>query len=162
MFVTISIMFIAAAFCIIAFIIAAPQGTPVLVGQRWEMPGLGNILIIDTNVKSSSPSDVKYQLTNGEYGYCTKYEVRYTGKLLPYSKNAQREIYIDKILRTVRDRNQERVDKWKPYRPPAGWVKPKKAEHIYDAEIVEPEPDASDEGDHDESLAISEDDFIHP
>ena len=161
MFVTISIMFIAAAFCIIAFIIAAPRGIPVLAGQRWEMPGLGSILIIDTNIKSSTVPGVKYQLASGEYGYCTKHEVRYMGKLLPYSRNAQKEIYINKILQAVRDRNQENANDWTPYQPPPGWVK--KPSTVYDAEIVEPgSRDSSEDDTGDKNLAISKDDFIRP
>ena len=158
MFVTISIMFIAAAACIMTFIIAAPRSVPVLVGQRWHMPGLGNILIVETNIQSSIVPSIKYQLSNGEFGYCTKQEVQYTGKLVPYSKHAQREIYINKILHSVRERNRKTTDSWEPYNPPPGWVKSRKDDIVYDAEIIEPKRSTGAKDNRKQNLSISKDD----
>ena len=75
MMFAITTMIVAAACCIIVFIIAGPRGIPVLAGQRWNMPGLGSILIIETDIKTQA-ANVKYQLESGEYGFCTKHEIR--------------------------------------------------------------------------------------
>lgn len=158
MFVTISIMFIAAAACIMTFIIAAPRSVPVLAGQRWHMPGLGNILIVETNLRSSTVPPVKYQLISGDFGYCTRHEIQYMGKLLPYSKNAQREIYMNKILKSVRERNQKKTNSWEPYNPPPGWIKPQRDDVVYDAEIIEPETSTSTKDSRKRNLSISKDD----
>lgn len=147
MMVAITIMMVAAAICISVFIVVSPKLTPVLSGQRWIMPGLGDILIVKTIGMGGSFGktfgkhiDVKYQLTDGEYGYCTKSEIRSTGRLLPYNRT-QRDIHIQKILNASAQRSQEK--KWQPYTPPSGWVPPRHThndETVYDAEIINPAP----------------------
>ncbi len=146
MIVAITIMMVAAAACISIFILANPRLIPVLSGQRWIMPGLGDILIVKTIGTGASFGkgigkhiNVKYQLPNGDYGYCTKLEIRSTGRLLPYSNN-QKDIYIRKILQESAQRKKEKS--WRPYSPPRGWVPPKntKDETVYEAEIVDPKP----------------------
>ena len=139
--VAISIMMVAAAACIMVFIIANPKLVPVLSGQRWVMPGLGNILIVKTLGTGATFGkglgrhiDVKYQLENGDYGYCTKSEVRLTGRLLPYDKR-ERDIYVRNILSAIRKKSNE--EEWVAYAPPPGWQpKPENIETIYEAEIV--------------------------
>ena len=141
MIIAITIMITAAAATIVAFIIANPRLVPVLSGQQWLMPGLGNILVVKTIGSDASFGknvgkhiNVKYQLENGEYGYCTKSEVRTMGQLLPYNNRTERDVYIQNILDTVRERNQK---EWKPYAPPPGWRPPPDPDKIYDAEIVD-------------------------
>jgi len=144
MIIAVTVMMIAAAATIIAFIIANPRLVPVLSGQRWLMPGLGNILIVKTigNDVSFGKNvgkhiNVKYQLDNGEYGYCTKSEVRTTGQLLPYDNRTERDIHIQNILNAARERKQDST--WKPYTPPPGWQPDPGPGQVYDAEIINPQ-----------------------
>ena len=101
------------------------------------MPGLGTVLIIGSS-KVSGILTIKYQLSSGDIGFCTKREIQYTGRLLPYCKNAQREIYIENILREAKEKNHKNINSWKPYTSPPGWSKPMKDDIVYDAEIIEP------------------------
>jgi len=142
MIIAITIMITVTAATIIAFIIANPRSVPVLAGQRWLMPGLGNILVAKTIGSDASfgknvgrHANVKYQLENGEYGYCTKSEIRATGQLLPYNNRTERDVYIQNILDTVRERKQ---GEWKPYAPPPGWRPSPDSDEVYDAEIITP------------------------
>ena len=140
MIVAITIMMVAAALCIIVFTMTNPRATPVLSGQRWKMPGLGNILIVKTVGIGASFGrnvgkhiNVKYQLLNGEYGYCTKSEIRNTGRLLPYGLS-ERDAHIRNILDAARKKSTNK--QWSSYSPPPGWVKPQQDGDIRDAEIV--------------------------
>ena len=159
MMIAISIMIAAAAACIMVFIIASPRVVPVLSGQRWVMPGLGKILIVKTLGVGASFGkglgkhiNVKYQLENGDCGYCTKFEVRSTGRLLPYDKH-QRDTHIKSILSAIRRRSSEK-EGYSAYSPPPGWNPSRKnSETIYEAEIVNQGTKRPDPGD---KLAIDD------
>lgn len=136
MILTIVVMFIITALVVLAFIVMNPQAMPVMVGQRWHMPGVGIITIIRvlgsgiTFEKSGSNLDVMYQLVGGGYGFCRKGDLRNFGKLFPYDRNSTQNISLEKqqeikkILEEMRRRKEEFVS-YSP--PPPG---------IQDAEIV--------------------------
>ena len=150
MILSITIMIVAAALSICIFTIFNPNRTPVLSGQRWMLPGLGNILIVETLGPSASFGkaygkyiNVRYRTEDGTCGHCTKDDIRSTGKLLPYRQPTARDLYIEKILDAAR-RNQE-SDNWEPYSPPPGWVAGQSEGPIVDADIVDLS-DASKQG----------------
>ena len=135
MILAIVVMFIIAAAVVITFILANPQALPVMVGQRWHMPGVGVITIIRvlgsgiTFKGTGSNLDVMYQLVAGGYGFCRKGDLRNFGKLFPHDQNMQdislkKQQEIEKILDEMKRRKEELI----PYDPsPPG---------IQDAEII--------------------------
>lgn len=140
MIASITAMIVAAALSICIFIIFNPRSAPVLSGQRWLMPGLGSILIVETLGTGATFGstfgmyvNVRYRLEDGTCGYCTKGEIKSTGRLLPYQKKSSRDIYIEKILNAAKNKHDHA---WKPYRPPPGWVRKHSEGVVIDAEIV--------------------------
>jgi hypothetical protein len=142
MILSITIMIVVSALSICIFAFLHPNKTPVLSGQRWRVLGLGNILIVETLGPHASFGqaygkyvNVRYRLEDGSCGHCSKDDIRYTGKLLPYQQPSSRERYIEKILETVR-RKQESAN-WEPYSPPPGWHAGRSEGPVIDADIVD-------------------------
>jgi len=120
MILAIVAMFIIAAAVMLVFILLNPQALPVMVGQRWHMPGVGVITIIRvlgsgiTFEEAGSNLDVMYQLVGGGYGFCRKGDIRNFGKLFPHSHkvhniSSKKEQEIEKILEEMRRRKEEFV-----------------------------------------------------
>ena len=144
MMMSVAIMIASAALAICFFAVMQPRRLPVLSGQRWVMPGLGSILIVETlgpgasfGIEQGKYINVRYRMLDGTCGFCTKNEIRSSGKLVPYTQKTTREEYIDKILNAARDKKRQ-SDSWKPYSPPPGWTKKHSEGPIIDAEIVSP------------------------
>jgi len=120
----------------VTYIVIPPRVTPVLPGQRWFMPGLGNILIIriTSGTQPHRPprahADVEYKLADGIVGYCSKAEIRGFGHLLPYTASLNHN--DEKKSPTHKE------DNYSTYSPPKGWSKHPQRSHniIYDAEII--------------------------
>jgi len=162
MLATITLMFAVTAMTIIAFMVINFKSTPILIGQRWRMPGVGIVSIVrvlghgakfDENV--GADINVMFRLLHGQYGFCRKSEIQASGQLLPFTaassptKKLQNEtktqIEIDRVIAQIRReaelREKANTDtatdaEFKPYKPPPGWTG-----RIYDAEIVPDEPD---------------------
>lgn len=139
MMLSIAIMIASTAAALCLYIIMQPGRPPVLSGQRWLMPGLGPILIVETLSPGSSfapgsRSDVRYRMADGSCGLCTKNEIRSSGKLMPYSHQSQKDQYIEEILNAAKEKKN---DKWEPYSPPKGWTKKRSEGKIVDAEIID-------------------------
>ena len=142
MILSVTIMIVAAALSICIFTIFNSSRTPVLSGRRWFLPGLGNILIVETLGASASFGksygkyvNVRYRTEDGTCGHCTKDDIRSTGRLLPYRQRSAKDVYIEKILSAAK-RKQE-SDNWEPYNPPPGWVAGRAEGPIVDADIVD-------------------------
>ena len=143
MMMSVAIMIASAAIAICVFAIMQPRQTPVLPGQRWVMPGLGSILIVETlgpgasfGSKQGKSINVRYRTADGTCGFCTKGEVISSGRLVPYNGQLTREQYIEKILDAAKSK-KENEKSWKPYTPPPGWVGKYNQGPIIDAEIVD-------------------------
>ena len=146
MMISIAIMIASAALAICFFAIMQPRQLPVLSGQRWVMPGLGTILIVETLGPGASFGNehgkyinVRYRMPDGTCGFCTKNEIRSSGRLVPYTQKSAKDEYIEKILEIAKNKKQEKDSSWKPYSPPPGWTKKQSEGPIIDAEIVNAE-----------------------
>lgn len=140
---------------------------PILSGQRWQVPGIGNVIILKSLPSGerfrSGPgkgSNVVYATDAGMVGYCLKSDVYASGILLPYDKDAiqnainkiKRKSEIDNLLRLM-EKKKEELNIFPSYSPPKGWVKKSgtrvtvvesdiesgNEEKIVDAEIIYPE-----------------------
>jgi len=120
MILAIVTMFIIAAAMVLTFVLINPQALPVMVGQRWNMPGVGVITIIRvlgsgiTFEGTGSNLDVMYQLAAGEYGFCRKGDLRNFGKLFPHDQNMQdislkKQQEIEKILDEMKRRKEDLI-----------------------------------------------------
>ena len=142
MMTSIAIMIASAAMAICFFAVMHPRATPVLSGQRWIMPGLGSILIVETLGPGASFGsgqgkyiNVRYRMLDGTCGFCTKNEIRSSGRLVPYTQKTPKDEYIEKILDAAKQK-EKKDDSWKPYSPPKGWTKKYREGPIVDAEII--------------------------
>lgn len=150
MMISIAIMIASAAVAICVFAIMQPRRPPVLSGQRWVMPGLGSILVVETLGPGASFGtaqgkyiNVRYRTSDGTCGYCTKDEIRGSGRLVRYNQKSARDKYIESILDAARNKKSDLS--WEPYKPPPGWQKKYSEGPIIDADIV----DLSDEAPND-------------
>ena len=152
MLVSIVLMFAMTSVVMIMYMALHANVTPVLVGQRWRMPGVGIIRIARVLGSGAmfgkdigADVNVMFRLPAGQFGFCRKAEIRSAGKLLPVTvtrspaerleDEIQVQIEIDKIVARMRNESKKASavydDEFKPYSPPPGWTG-----RVYDAEIV--------------------------
>ena len=132
MMLAIVTMFVVTAMALMVFIVVNPRAFPILIGQRWHMPGIGTVVIMKvlgpglSFEKTDRSLNVMYKLPDMSYGFCKKSDLRNFGKLLPHNRNESsvKQKEIDRVLREM-DRQKE---KFKTYTPPGS--------EIQDAEIV--------------------------
>lgn len=156
MLASIVLMFAMTSVVIIMYMVLHTNVTPVLVGQRWRMPGVGIIRIarvLGTGAMFGedigADVNVMFRLPSGQFGFCRKTEIRSAGRLLPVTvarspaerleDEIQVQIEIDKIVSQMRGKPKKsskvREDEFKPYSPPPGWTG-----RVYDAEIIRDAP----------------------
>ena len=140
--ISIAIMIASAAAAICVFALVQPRQMPVLPGQRWVMPGLGSILIVETLGPGASfgssqgrSINVRYRTVDGTCGFCSKGDIVTAGKLVPYGHQMTKQEYIEKILDAAKNKKESEAS-WEPYKPPRGWAKKYSEGPIIDAEII--------------------------
>ena len=86
-------MFVVTAMALMVFIVVNPRAFPILIGQRWHMPGIGTVVIMKvlgsglSFEKTDRSLNVMYRLPDMSYGVCKKSDLRNFGKLLPHDRN---------------------------------------------------------------------------
>ena len=105
---------------------------PIMAGQEWHVDGIGRVKIVDVMGSGKSYKghgsniNVKYEAQCGMIGYCSKHEIRKTGKLLQPATLG---------LKQKKDEKIDIVLEWADYKKKHGIPKPKSKSYV-DAELV--------------------------